>query len=348
MKFITDSDLNLILSRTLLNQALNDCSNIDLELSRAEDKALEEVKQWLTQKYDIDHELRAYSIFESGIEYNAGNRVFLTANTENKKYAQQRGIDIIFSAGNDTVLALKDNVCPLSTATTYYSEYYQQSIPTSLFNSNYNAPISYSTENPLYSAVCGTFSYKITDNATTITADEYHQWLSGGTIGTTIIDSTYSIDKKDNKYKTEYIQIQTGSTYNSSADTWSQLYSAQTIDFNYYSLVSGQTPLDFYSDANYFDNYLQSNVSNEWLDDRNATLIDIVASLTVYNLIRRVSPRMMSQTITDMHDLSLENLKLFNKGTKQINIRRRENQSGSQAGGNFLWGMNTTTQRNNY
>ena len=340
MKFLLPKDLNLILDEGLVDQITYDNDEL---LNQAEAKAIEEVHQWLSQRYDTNFELRGYEDYNVNKDYSDLTRLRVAQSDSNDAFATQYGMSVISSGlvsgtTNEFILAKKVNACELPYVLNCDSKLRNDLINYYYLDSTYgpsknNPDTTFTGTNKSYSNTCGEMTYSATTDGSTITQADYDTLISGGTYtGVTLTSVTYNYDGKLNYYNTVYGT--TGTT---------------DLDYNKESLVDGLKPGNFIGDINYFDQYLSENEVRDFADDdRNETLIDIVASLTLYQLCRRVAPRLMDQTIMDNYDLALKKLEDARKGVITLRLKEKLCAKEKQLGFGPRFGLNSNSIRNKY
>ena len=350
MKFILKSDLNLLLDEELVDQITCDKDKL---LDQAELKALEEVRQWLSQRYDIDAELSSYTNYTTNVDYLDNQRIRVTQSDSNDFFGSTFGLDLISSGvtseiTSEFILAKKVNACPPQTLTHCDSLININLVNYALLDSRSSIELNnpshtFTATNESFSTTCGVFSFSATTDGSTITQDEYEQLLTGGTpaIITAITSNTVETGRQLNYYNTVYASGTTsGGTITGETSV---------LDYNQENLVNGLDPTNFIDNINFFDQYLSVNEDRDWnIDDRNATLVDIVASITLYEITRRVAPRQMSETIADSYDLAIQKLKDANKGKIQLNIANKPCAERTQSGFGMRFGFNSSSFFNDY
>lgn len=340
MKFLLPKDLNLILDEELVNQIT--CDNDEL-LNQAEAKAIEEVHQWLSPRYDTDFELRPYEDYNVNNDYEDLTRLRVAQSDSNDAFATQFGMSLI-STGlisgitNEFILAKKVNACELPFVLNCDSKLKNDLINyyylDSTFGPSLNNPdTTFTATNVSYSNTCGEMSYSATTDDSTITQEDYDTLLSGGTYtGVTLEEKIINFGGKLNYYNTVY-----------------GITATTVLDYNQENLVNGLAPDNFIDNIDFFDQYLAENEVRDFADDdRNETLIDIVASITLYQLCRRVAPRLLDETIMDNYDLSLKKLEDARKGIITLRLKEKLCTPEKQIGFGPRFGLNSNSIRNKY
>ena len=345
MKFITKKDLNLLLDQSLYNQLT--CDN-DTLLNQSEAKALEVCFEWLDSRYDMDFELRTFKEYTHSTVYDDLDRVKVSQSDSNNAFASQYGLNLISSGvesgiTNDFISVKKVNSCELPYVINCDSEASNDLINYYYLDSTYgpsinNPDTTFTGTNVNYNDTCGEFSYSGNSTGGTITQEQYEILASGGTVtGITITAETYSFGEKLNYYNTIYSEV-TGFTGVTTV-----------LDYNQENLVNGLTPDNFVNNVKYFDQYLAENESRDFAeDDRNQTLIDIVASITIYELVKRATPRLMSETIADGYDTSIERLKNARDGKITLRLKEKLCAKEKGLGFGFRFGINHNSTQNKY
>ena len=344
MKFLLKKDLNLLLEEHIIDQLT--CDNDEL-LNQSEAKALETCYEWLDSRYDMDFELRPYSDYVHSNVYSDLERIRVSQSEENDAFGELYGLDLLSSGvtsalTSDFILAKTINACELPYNTYCESKWYNDLVNYYVLDSRFspqlnNPDMTFTGSNVNYSDTCGQFEYSATTDGSTITQEQYETLLSGGTVtGVTLTSETFSYGETLNYYNTEYFET-TGST------------GTTILDYNQKNLVSGLTPDNFYGDISYFDQYIKSNESRDWAeDDRNSTLVDIVASITIYELVRRASPRLMNEVIADGYDISMQKLQNARKGKITLRLKEKKCAEEKGLGYGMRFGQNNISIRNKY
>ncbi len=342
MKFLLKKDLTLLLEEHILDQLI--CED-DRLLDMAEAKAIETCYEWLDSRYDMDFELRGYVDYKFSTVYSDNQRIKVSQSEENDAFGESYNLDLISSGvtsglTSEFILSKKPNACELPYNTYYESAALNDRINYYELDSRYSAEknnpdTSFTGKNENYSENCGELIYSATVDGSVITEDDYDVLLSGGNYtGTQITTEVFNFGEKINYYNTEY----TGATGTTTV-----------IDYDKTSLVYGYVPSDFYGMLDFFDQYLKENEDRDFdFDDRNSTLVDIVASITIYELIRRTSPRLMNETIADSFDLSMQKLKDCRKGRITLRLKEKPSAENKRLGFGPRFGQNNISIRNKY
>ena len=334
MKFLKLSDIKFAFSLDLLEQIT--CDNNDTMLNMAEDRALTMVKEWLSPLYDIDYELRPYSVFTPNVEYDDNQRVLIDTNntglTESiKAFSEERGIVLINSGlTQETIYIKTPNACPTEKTTFYEPKMAYNSINKALqstYSQQFNSQnLSFENDNPNYSADCGQIVYS---SSTAVTATTY----------------VYTTDTVFNYYNTKFVPI-SGATkgYDSTACTYNQIYSAETLNFTDEFINSGNTPGFYVDNIDYFEQYRQSNLTRDFsIDDRNSTLIRIVSDITLFEIFQRTSPNGLNETRQMRYEQAMKDLKAARKGEIQIDLKVKDENRQGQKGSRIRWTDNWGT-----
>jgi hypothetical protein len=339
MKFLLKTNLTDNLVGPVLDQVTG-CD--DAILDRAERKVIEMISQYIT-KFDMAYEFRPWVDFEPGVVYPDGQRVRILANSASTAWEVANGELLVNNeVTKEFILTKRINACQPKLADWSQSLYMNNLYNTAYVPSNFVYPTIFKYDNPDYVASCGVLYYSATTDGSTITADEYNQLLTGGTIGTSIEVKTDSIGTNFNYFETQYIP--TGSSTGLTATT-------QTIDFNYMSLVSGLTPSSFQNDVNYFNEYLLQNEATDFIeDDRSYTLISLATDLIIYEVLKRVSYRDMTKPVVDSHDLAVKALEDMSRSIRNIQLKKYASEFPeiTQQGFGVRFGWNNFSEINKY
>lgn len=115
MKFLTQNDINLLISCENLEEITN-CNSALYEV--AEQRALAIVKASLRSTVDVDYELRPWVDYQYGVEYTDLQRVRVSNNEANDEFGTQWNLQLLdYLNITETIFVKIPNTCPPSTFT---------------------------------------------------------------------------------------------------------------------------------------------------------------------------------------------------------------------------------------
>lgn len=317
MKFITRKELNYALSDCSLGEI---SSYKDRIIDHAEDVAIDVVKGYIASVYDMDYELRSFKDYEYSTIYNDNDRIRITNNKDNHDFATFYNIELIdknYYKQASTSGVVDDCDC-----------FYDSFVPTEdgddeliLVKIPNECPSEY-LKKPVKTYYHGNKSDENYYNSKNPDYDE----SCGIIVGT---NGIYNNGEIINYYNSQY-----------GTDG-----SITPIDYSIINILD----IPNYQTVEYFDQYLLENQDRDFRkDDRNHLLIQLVVDITIYTLVQRVSPRMISEMIKERYEDAIETLKKIYKGEFQINLSRFPESDAFQSHMSSSYGFSKQGGRNSY
>ena len=247
MQFLTLKDLNLNIKQDLLEHIIESNDQLDMY----EQRAIANIKNYLSEIYDTDYEFREILEYEINTIYPDYQRLKLTYNEAHNEFGELYNINLIdYNITNDTIISKKSNTCP---------EQYTTAYPNSSFLSQdrLNSMQSYNISNPDYNVNCGLINCL---DGVLQTNNIYNQFNS---IYTTsgIVNIDYSILTKNEALNYQNIQYFDNYLFENferdfNIDDRNITLIKMTCDIMLYELLTTVSPSDF--SETYYNRYEQS------------------------------------------------------------------------------------------
>ncbi len=309
------------LTRQEITNALQSCSIDEITsykqriLDFSEQFAVEMVKSFLIGNYDMNHELRPFVEYEHSVIYPDNQRIRITSNETNFEFAEQYGIELI-----DTALYVAPST--VVDDDPFYSNFdpKDDSPEEKILVVKPNLCPTKTIRVPVKSYIDKVEQYQIKDNP------EYSESCGIITCSNGVISSGYI----NNLYNTIY----------NNDDTITE------ID---YSVIDISTANTYLNNINNFDQYLALNQERDFnKDDRNVIIKQLVLDITVHNLVQRLHPRQVSDTIVDRYNQAIDMLKQLQRGDISINLKKYDEAMAFQNNLNVRHGISKSGLRNSY
>lgn len=309
------------LTRQEITNGLQSCSIDEISsykqrvLDFSEEFAVEMVKSFLIGNYDMNYELRPFEEYNINVIYQDNQRIRITSNETNFEFADQYGIELI-----DTALYVP---APITIDDDpFYSNFdpKDDSPVEEILVVKPNLCPSETIRVPIKSYIDKVEQYQVKDNPA------YSEscgiiTCSDGVIGSGYINNLYNTIYNIDNTLTE-------------------------ID---YSVVDISTANTYLNNISNFDQYLALNKDRDFnLDDRNVIIKQLVLDITVHNLVQRIHPRQISETIVDRYNSALDMLKQIQRGDISINLKKYDEAMAFQSKMNIRWGISKSGLRNSY
>lgn len=312
MKFLTRQEITNALQSCSIDEITSYKQRI---LDFSEEFAVEMVKSFLIGNYDMNHELRPIEDYNVNVIYPDNQRIRITSNETNFEFAEQYGIELI-----DTALYV-----PAPTTVDddpFYSNFdpKDDSPVDEILVTKPNLCPTETIRVPIKSYIDKVEQYQIKDNPA------YNEscgiiTCSDGVIGSGYINNLYNTIYNIDNTLTE-------------------------ID---YSLVDISTANTYLNNIQNFDQYLALNKDRDFnLDDRNVIIKQLVLDITVHNLVQRIHPRQVSETITNRYNDAIDMLKQIQRGDISINLKKYDEAMAFQNNLNVRWGNSRSGLRNSF
>lgn len=311
----------IYITRQEITNALQSCSIDEITsykqriLDFSESFAVEMVKSYLTGNYDMDYELRPIEDYNVNVIYPDNQRIRITSNQTNFEFSEQYGIELI-----DSPLYVPPVTEP--DLDPFYSNFDpKDDSPTEeILVVKPNSCPAETIRVPIKSYIDKVEQYQIKDNPL------YSESCGIITCSNGVISSGYI----NNLYNTIY----------NIDDTLT------TID---YSVVDISTANTYLNNIQNFDQYLLLNKDRDFNpDDRNVIIKQLVLDITVHNLVQRIHPRQVSETIVDRYNSAIDMLKQIQRGDISINLKKYEGTEEFQNHQAIRWGISKSGLRNSY
>ena len=309
------------LTRQEITNALQSCSIDEITsykqriLDFSEQFAVEMVKSFLIGNYDMNYELRPFVEYEHSVIYPDNQRIRITSNQTNFEFAEKYGIELI-----DTSLYQAPSTI----------------LPDDAFYSNFD-PLDDSPEEKILVVKPNTCPSKKIQKAikSYIDKEEHFQTIDNPEYS----ESCGIITCSNGVISSGYINNLYNTIYNND-DTITQ------IDYSSLTMSEANTYL---SNIQNFDQYLALNQERDFnKDDRNVIIKQLVLDITVHNLVQRLHPRQISDTIVDRYNQAIDMLKQIQRGDISINLKKYDEAMAFQNNLNVRHGISKSGLRNSY
>jgi phage gp36-like protein len=131
---------------------------------------------------------------------------------------------------------------------------------------------------------------------------------------------------------------------------YTKFYDTETnliTDINFGDIL-GLEANSYLNNLNNFEQYLLINKERDFnKDDRNVILKQLILDIFTYNLIQRIHPRQISETIIERYTTAIETLRQIQRGDISINLKKYE---GTEFQNNMSvrWGISKSGMRNSF
>lgn len=309
------------LSNQELTNALQSCSISEITSFKqrvtdfSEDFAIEVVKSYLINNFDMEHELRPYQEFEHSKIYQDGDRIRITSNQDNQDFVELWDISLI-----DTPLYTETPITPEDDP--FYSNFdpLDDSPVEEFLVVKHNTCYPQTIQKPIQSFINGVENYETVPNPL------YNQYCGIITCSDSVINSGYITNHYTKFYDTETNLI---------------------TDINFGDISSLEAN-SYLNNLNNFEQYLLINKERDFnKDDRNVILKQLILDIFTYNLIQRIHPRQISETIIERYTTAIETLRQIQRGDISINLKKYE---GTEFQNNMSvrWGISKSGMRNSF